>query len=413
MGEAAACHGYAGASVERVIALAGASRSTFYEHFRNREECFLAAFERAGTLLLGRLDAAAGESEEQARAVLAALIAHAISDPVDARLLYRESLSVGPHSLRMRAALQARVRARLLQGLDVRDPAPPATDVASFVTGGIFRLLGIRLSDPDPHIDGGFGEELGRWALPYLRGPAVEPPTSSAPSISIGTMPLRPDTVPADVAAYGRGDPLAGVDRRRERACRALARCAYSHGYAQVSVSTIVEEAQMSRRGFYALFEGKEHVALEANRRVFQVALGAAGGAFFGPGEWAERIWAACRELLDFLARHPTDAYLAFVEPHAIGPPAVAATYDRLEAFAMFLEGGYLQESAKCLPRLVSEALTASVFEFASAELILRREEGVVQALPAVQSGLVRHVLAPYLGSFEADRFVRGRGSAG
>jgi AcrR family transcriptional regulator len=37
--------GYAATSVENVISLAGVSRKTFYEHFSDKEECFLAAYD--------------------------------------------------------------------------------------------------------------------------------------------------------------------------------------------------------------------------------------------------------------------------------------------------------------------------------------------------------------------------------
>ena len=43
----AARHGYAEASVARVVKQAGMSRATFYDHFENRDDCFLAAFRRA------------------------------------------------------------------------------------------------------------------------------------------------------------------------------------------------------------------------------------------------------------------------------------------------------------------------------------------------------------------------------
>ena len=39
--------GYAEMSVEAIIASAGVSRRTFYEHFRNKEDAFLAAYDRA------------------------------------------------------------------------------------------------------------------------------------------------------------------------------------------------------------------------------------------------------------------------------------------------------------------------------------------------------------------------------
>ena len=43
----AARHGYAEASVARVVKQAGMSRATFYDHFENRDDCFLAAFRLA------------------------------------------------------------------------------------------------------------------------------------------------------------------------------------------------------------------------------------------------------------------------------------------------------------------------------------------------------------------------------
>src|SRR5262245_41468079 len=43
--EAVGKRGYADASVADVIELAGVSRRTFYEHFRDKEDCFLTAYE--------------------------------------------------------------------------------------------------------------------------------------------------------------------------------------------------------------------------------------------------------------------------------------------------------------------------------------------------------------------------------
>ena len=42
---AAAELGYREANVQDVIERAGVSRPTFYEHFANKEDCFLAAFD--------------------------------------------------------------------------------------------------------------------------------------------------------------------------------------------------------------------------------------------------------------------------------------------------------------------------------------------------------------------------------
>jgi AcrR family transcriptional regulator len=49
--QAVAEKGYAGTAVADVIARAGVSRETFYEHFADREECFLEAYDLAAETL--------------------------------------------------------------------------------------------------------------------------------------------------------------------------------------------------------------------------------------------------------------------------------------------------------------------------------------------------------------------------
>ena len=52
MADAVATKGYAGTTVADVVAGAGVSRKTFYEHFSDKEECFLAGFDTGVDLLL-------------------------------------------------------------------------------------------------------------------------------------------------------------------------------------------------------------------------------------------------------------------------------------------------------------------------------------------------------------------------
>src|SRR2546421_4217944 len=55
MAEAVAAKGYGAATVADVVAGAGVSRRTFYEHFSDKEECFLAAYDAGVDILLGHL----------------------------------------------------------------------------------------------------------------------------------------------------------------------------------------------------------------------------------------------------------------------------------------------------------------------------------------------------------------------
>ena len=50
-------HGYATATVAHVTALAGISRTTFYEQFRSKQDAFLTAYDEFGTRFLADMDA--------------------------------------------------------------------------------------------------------------------------------------------------------------------------------------------------------------------------------------------------------------------------------------------------------------------------------------------------------------------
>jgi AcrR family transcriptional regulator len=101
--------GYAATTVGAVVARAGVSRKTFYEHFDNLEACFLAAYDatietlRAG--LSGALDTELS-AREQGRRLLEAYLGLLASEPAIARTYLVEGFSAGPTaSERRRVAL--------------------------------------------------------------------------------------------------------------------------------------------------------------------------------------------------------------------------------------------------------------------------------------------------------------------
>src|SRR5262245_10146852 len=61
---AAAELGYRETNVQDVIDRAGVSRPTFYEHFANKEDCFLAAFDTSAARLRTKVDEAAERGGE-------------------------------------------------------------------------------------------------------------------------------------------------------------------------------------------------------------------------------------------------------------------------------------------------------------------------------------------------------------
>lgn len=96
---AVAEHGYVQVSVGHVIEHAGVSRSTFYEHFENKQACFGAAHEDAFDRLMTVLvNACVGRPDWPAKLVAAidAAIDFAVASPEVARLLLFETLAGEP-----------------------------------------------------------------------------------------------------------------------------------------------------------------------------------------------------------------------------------------------------------------------------------------------------------------------------
>lgn len=104
--------GYAATTVADVLKGAGVSRETFYQQFRSKEACFLAAFDAATDLVWdGVLRAAAAEGTplERFDRALAAYLDALASHPGPARLFLVETWAAGPEALRRRIAAQGRI----------------------------------------------------------------------------------------------------------------------------------------------------------------------------------------------------------------------------------------------------------------------------------------------------------------
>ena len=64
MAEAVAEHSYGATTIAHVVSHAGVSRKTFYEHFRDKEHCFLAMYDTGIAFVVGRLTEALEAAED-------------------------------------------------------------------------------------------------------------------------------------------------------------------------------------------------------------------------------------------------------------------------------------------------------------------------------------------------------------
>jgi len=138
-------HGYDRTTVSVITAHARVSKSDFYRHFQNKDECFVAAYDDAVERLRREVtDACAGEAgwTERVAAALGAVLAFLAREPARADLLFVEGLRAGPDVYaRFQKAVQSFVPA-------LREDAPvpergsaPGDGVAEAVVGGTASLL--------------------------------------------------------------------------------------------------------------------------------------------------------------------------------------------------------------------------------------------------------------------------------
>jgi AcrR family transcriptional regulator len=144
--------GYRSTNVQDVIERAGVSRPTFYEHFSNKDDCFLAAFDTCAARLRDRVATAAEQGGEiwrdRIRSGFNALLAFAAAEPEAARMVIVEARAATPDAALRRVALIDHFASCI--DTKVRELLPAGTThstvTASGVVGGVESLLYARLN---------------------------------------------------------------------------------------------------------------------------------------------------------------------------------------------------------------------------------------------------------------------------
>jgi AcrR family transcriptional regulator len=143
--EVASGTGYGGLTVRDVITRAGVSRRTFYEHFENKEQAFLAAYELVVTRLAEEVQASSNQGRSWCERVsmgLATFLDRLASDPALAHLCVVEVLAAGPAALAGRAAAMDAFRTFLEPGLEEAPPGLPIPALAAETAiGGAYEVV--------------------------------------------------------------------------------------------------------------------------------------------------------------------------------------------------------------------------------------------------------------------------------
>jgi AcrR family transcriptional regulator len=179
--------GYVATSVADVLSRAGVSRRTFYEHFSDKEDCFLQAFDHVATIGREAVGDAFRKEDGWRRAVrtgLSTFLHTAAANPRFARACLVEILAVGPEGVRRRDAATEPFQRFFAQG---REQAPegvriPET-VAETLVGGILETVSARVMRDEADRLPELLDALVYWSLVPFVGP-IE--AAAAPSARTG-----------------------------------------------------------------------------------------------------------------------------------------------------------------------------------------------------------------------------------
>ncbi len=164
--------GMRGATVARVIARAGVSRSTFYALFEDLESCILAAVQQVLSQSAGRMSAAFERESIWQDGVLAAVAALLISldrEPLLARVCLVESLAGSSDVLRHRARVLATLNPMVAMGREQVQTLQGSELAAEASVAAVAGILHNRLVNEEaPPFISLLGELVGLVVTPYL-----------------------------------------------------------------------------------------------------------------------------------------------------------------------------------------------------------------------------------------------------
>ena len=391
--------GYARTSVNRVSALAGVSKRTFYDRFdiggerSVKEECFLAAYDHVVERAVERISASyLGEGDPQRRLCRAfqAFLQEIAEQPNAARVALIEALGAGP------AALARMDRGReMFEGLIAASISSPSRGVtlsptiAKGIVGGVERVSRVYL------LAGNIGElaatadELSAWVSsyrPWSRSTSSQTPETAA-------------------------RPQAGLRGKDEglRILRAAAAIAASDGYSGLSTARITRLAGVNEETFASLYDGADAIEacfLAAFDLLGVEALVCAARASRDAGGWPDGVCSGIAALLDHVAAHPFLGPVAFIEIFSVGPSAIERRSRLLQKFADVFTR-WIPDSQRP-SELIAEAIVGAIWAVLH-DYVARGQVGRLRELADDATYLA---LAPVIGHEAAIQLILGdRGS--
>jgi AcrR family transcriptional regulator len=388
--EVVARRGYAEATAGEVISVAKVSKTTFYQLFESKEDCFFATFETITQTVVRQVGEAyrqLGDFRQRLSAATEAFMLAVVEAPVAASLVAVESLALGAPGVSRREHGSEPFEAMVRQSFE-HSPSqyvvtePIVRGIVAGFRGVVYRHLRAGKSERLPE----YVDSLVDWALAFQQPPSERVQkairASEVAQSSAGEVQKR--------EALSWKEAPNGTQRRqtlspRERIIRAAAQLVIENGYAKVSIPGISSRAGVSNATFYEYFEGKREAFLGAFDSLSTEALAGTTAAFQNADDRPEAVGSGLRALLEFVSTHETFARIAFVELSTVGPVALDHADRILDAFVAFLGPPVNDDSSGNLPiPVIYQAIGSAIWAVIQHEIVHGRRAGLAEIAPAV-----------------------------
>ncbi len=421
--------GYAATTVSDVIRRAGVSRKAFYEHFANKEECFLATYDSIAAVGRRGVSRAFRRAEglpDSVQAALAELIELAIARPQALRVLMVEIGAAGPAGIERREQLVVRYEDFLRESLGL--PAGPGAipnPILRGVVGGILHVIYTHLRRGERKQLRKRLPDLVNWATSYWPVPEsiltlVDPTLQElhldftggraggwaggrAPgSLSLGAATSHRRRLPRGENGMPRSFV---VHSQRERILDAVTNLAVRGGYAALTVEGIAADASVSLQAFYEHFSDKEDAFLVAYEIGQDKALALVERAYDAQHDWRYGVRAGLASLFNFLAGEPAFAHMAMIDVLAATERTSARAFKGAAPYGQMLQPDPAHTANGARPPEVTvQAIAGGLFELMLHHALQRR----MQELPVMVPRATFFALAPFVGAEAAGEVATG-----
>jgi AcrR family transcriptional regulator len=394
--EGVAARGYEATSVAQLCRLAGVSKRTFYEQFKNKDACLLEACERIVRCAWTRVEVAYDSRpdwESGTRAAIQALVRGVADEPHAAGLALLALDGAGSRQTVRGDSARRELERVVGQSFDRAPDAaalPPVLTKA--LTCGVERVLRLSLRDDRLGEEPALAGELAEWVLSF---------GSPAPTWLATEGSAQPEPEPA---CWSPARTRPGGTRAR--ILRAAAEVVGRVGYPRLTADRIARLAGVREEEIWAAYESTQECFLDALDLVgFEALMSAAKTSRTAGGLGG--VYLGIRALMERVAEDPVLSTVVFGELAAVGPPALERRERLQEACADLLGKGVARW---CNPSTVAlEASVGAVWGLVDHHV----NHGSAHLLPGLAGYVAYVALTPLVGAAATLEALGADGTSG